>query len=140
MALVRTQPLPAGRYWIDVRGEQLDAWMAWIKANPGTVTVEHAEPVEVTPFIGPAVGITFFIFSTARPLQFDQRLFGFPSSAPADIKSANDTAQRPPTPSIKSEFIDPLLEQVQAAAGSNLGRALLIGVLLYAFTKAGGSK
>lgn len=140
MALVRTQPLPAGRYWIDVRGAQLDAWMAWIAANPGTVTVEHAQPVEVQPFDGPAIGITFFIFSTSRPLQFDQKTFGFPSSAGPDVHNAADTAQRPPVPTIKSEILDPLLDKVQEAAGSTLGRALLIAVLIAAFSKVGADK
>lgn len=135
MAQVRTQPLPAGRYWLDVPITQLDPWMLWVRSNPQTVSIEHSEVAG-----SPAAGLTFFIFRTSKPMRFDQRSFGFPSLAGPEIQTANDTVQRPPTPTAKSEVLDPLLEQVQAAAGSNLGRAVLIGVLLYAFTKAGGSK
>lgn len=139
MGQVRTQPLPAGRYWIDVRGAQLDPWMAWVRSNPQLVTVDHSEAVEVQPVNAPAVGITFFIFRTSKPLRFDQKSFGFPTTAGPEVHVAADTDQRPPVPTIKSEILDPLLDKVQEAASSNLGRALLIGVLIAAFSKVGSN-
>jgi hypothetical protein len=127
MAQVRTQPLPPGRYWLDVQSAQLDPFRSWVASNPGAVTIEHSEA---------APSLTFFIFRTSKPMRFDQRSFGFPSVAGPEINTANDTVQRPPVPTVKSEVIDPLVDAVQSGAASGLGRALIIGALVWAFSKA----
>lgn len=89
MAQERRQPLPIGRYWLDLRPGVLDTFRAWAASNPLRITVERFEAHG---------GVTFAIFRVLQPTRFDQRTFGFPSIAPADIQQASDTAQRPAVP------------------------------------------
>jgi len=120
MSLERRNPLPAGRYWIDVTDANHEAFRQWTTSNPTRVTVLEEEPGD---------GVTWFLWRQLQPAKFDQRTFGFPTIAPASVQHATDTAQRPPevtSINILESFL------------SNAKTVILLAVGLLIFTK--GSK
>lgn len=89
-ALERRNPLPAGRYWIDVFQPDSAAWQAWLVSNAQNVKIEETEHfAEVDQF----PDRDFFIFKVLTPVTWQGP--GFPSIADATIKSSTDTRDRP---------------------------------------------
>ena len=96
--LERRNPLPPGRYWLDVFPPNIATITAWTRANK-SVRVVSTEFFDSTP---PRQWLMFDIVS---PTQFDQLTFGFPTvvkqaaavakdGAPIDtkVKTSSDTA------------------------------------------------
>ena len=116
MTIERRQPLPAARYWIDLRPGTLDAFRAWVTANPTRIAAERFEAVESADN-----GVTWALFRVLKPTRFDSRTFGFPTVATPDIEHAADTVQRPP-PQNASTFLADMFS----------GSGLLVGLVLLA--------
>ena len=118
----RRNPLPVGRYWIDVSKEPvpLGTWQGFLAASSGFV---HVETTEDDP------DFSFFIFTTSKELVWPEGI-GFPSIAGPDIKSRADTVQRPdPQP----DFIDTIPTPTQMFKGVSDAVTLLVvaaGVIL----------
>jgi hypothetical protein len=90
-AMERANPLPIGRYWVDVFTPQEAAFQDWLKRNKGNVavtTTESFEPIDDYP------GRVWRVFEVNAPVPWEGP--GFPTIAGADIKSSDDTVQRPP--------------------------------------------
>jgi hypothetical protein len=90
--LMRTNPLPAGRYWLDVFGDNRDKMSTWLKTNAASLQVEDTESFEATTDF-PARD--FYIFSVKSPAPWDAVTFGYPTVADSSVKSSNDTVQKP---------------------------------------------
>lgn len=89
-AMERTNPLPAGRYWVDVFAPQEDAFQAWLqknKANVAVTTTETFDPIDGYP------GRVWRLFEVSAPVTWEGP--GFPTIAGADVQTAADTVQRP---------------------------------------------
>jgi hypothetical protein len=97
VAVERRNPLPVGRYWIDLFGDKRQVFTDWQRQNRDTVKVRETEdhPDESPPH-------TFFIFEVLGPdasgqlgaPHFPDEL-GFPNIATADIQSEQDTVSKP---------------------------------------------
>lgn len=133
-SLEKTNPMPSGRYWIDVFGKNIPSAAQWFKGMSGLgVTVNATEtfvptPQEVLLEKGPFAsqddiqGMTrnWYLFTVSPnpvPVTWDQATFGFPTIAGPEIKSSQDTVKRPDLP------LDPLneLESFSESIGSLVG-------------------
>lgn len=137
MAEVRTNPLPPGRYWIDVADKPsgangVDDFDAWVRANAGKV---HFESSSEHPPQGGVPRRLFAIFTVSAPVFFPAANFGFPSFAPASVRTEEDTIQAPPDPA------DPL-SNLSLPTFADIGAllpVLLVAVVLIAASKARNS-
>lgn len=129
MALERRQPLPPGRYWIDVVGKPGDLiFKGWALAFRDHV---HFESEDLTPELGPVVPspgapvvrpqVHWYLFNTDTPLVWLGPSLGFPTIATPDIHTKADTAKRP---AVEPGFFD-------GFSFDGLGAYLLIAGLVY---------
>ena len=98
MALERRNPVPPGRYWVDVfdqvsthpatHGQNTQtAFRDWLRRNAATVQSESTQSFDTEP------PRDFYIFRVLAPTLWEGP--GFPEVAPASVQSSADTAQRP---------------------------------------------
>lgn len=86
-----TNPLPKGRYWITVLGDNIPDFDAWLLDMHNAVKVETSElDVESHP---PSEFIIFRVVSDAAFLNAEQ--FGFPEKAPSSVKTRDDAEKAP---------------------------------------------
>lgn len=116
MTLERRNPLPAGRYWIDVVSAKQDEFTGYLAAMGDRVHVEATEAGEPL----------WFLFQVKTPIPWFPINFGFPTIAPASIKSKADTVSRPDLPKDGADQID---DAVKGLAGSG-SRLLEVGALI----------
>lgn len=90
--LMRQNPLPAGRYWIDTFGDVRDKMVSWVNAQGAAVQVEDTESFDATSDFPTR---DFYIFRVKTPVAWDAVTFGYPTVAPAGVKSSDDTVQKP---------------------------------------------
>lgn len=121
MTLERRNPLPVGRYWIDVVSTKSEEFTGYLVAMGDRVHVEVTEAGEPL----------FYIFSVKTPIPWFPVNFGFPTVAPASIKSKADTVSRPDLPKDGADQIDDAIKSV-AGSGSRLLEvgALIAGAIL----------
>jgi len=97
--LERRNPVPPGRYWLDVFPPNIATITAWTRANKGAVRVVSTEFFDSTP------PRQWLMFDVLEPVPFDQLTFGFPTvvkqaasvakdGKPIDtkVKASSDTA------------------------------------------------
>ncbi len=107
MAIERANPLPPGRYWVDVFSQDSGTFRAWLANN--LITVENQK--EFLP-VGDYPGRTWYLFSVDAPVPWFGP--GFPTIADNQTHVPEDTADRPPPPPPISEQLE---DAVSAAAG-----------------------
>jgi hypothetical protein len=90
-AIERRNPLPPGRYWVDVFASKEAAFQNWLKAHKAEVQVISSETFEP---IDDYEGRVWRLFKTTAPVPWEGP--GLPTIAGADVNSSADTAQRPP--------------------------------------------
>lgn len=122
-AVERRNPLPPGRYWIDVFGTDIELFDMWLKGNGaiGFVDVLSTEFFDekpaVPPFLESRPARNWILFRVNAHTPFNQTEFGFPTIAGEDVSSSSDTVQRP-----------------ERQEGPNLARVLLLtGVTIIGF-------
>jgi hypothetical protein len=89
-AMMRTNPLPVGKYWVDVFTPQEAAFQNWLqrnKANVAVTTTESFDPV------GDFPGRVWRLFDVRAPVTWEGP--GFPSIAGPGVTSSADTSDRP---------------------------------------------
>lgn len=119
MALERRNPLPAGRYWIDISKEPvpLGTWQGFLAAAKGFV---HVDSTEDDP------DFSWFLFTTSKPLVWPEGI-GAPTIADKSVKSRSDTVDRPdPEP----DFLDTVPTGAQLFAGIGDTAKLVVWVLV----------
>lgn len=110
MAIERRNPLPKGRYWVDIidrKGEVL-AFEMWLMRNADKLKVINKEDKGTTTFSSDYSGIryTFFLFDVLEPVEWPRNKgWGFPSIAQSEfqptapkIEKSEDTGSRPKVP------------------------------------------
>lgn len=115
MAMVRKNPLPAGRYWIYIRkGASADIFELWLSHHKDVVTVERKDMYgDLWPII--KADETFYVFNTKSPVVWPRGV-GFPNAADATVKTPDDTKIRGPTPTYKDVVKD--IEETAAEAAA----------------------
>lgn len=136
MAVVRSNPVPPGVYWVDLfrpsdsqpdRPDQLATFDAWRRANADRVKVITTEEFEEPMGGGPLR--TFVILRVAAtPTDYPFRELGFLNPAHADVQSSDDTVSKPEPPSPGDIFAG------IASSGAGLG-LLLLGLYLWSQRK-----
>lgn len=107
-ALERRNPLPPGRYWIDVFEPHSAAFSAWLSRQGGKVRVESTERFPANAG-GPAREFVLFQVVQAVPWEGP----GLPTIADAGVRTSADTVERPPP---AQGPIDALTDEVRSAA------------------------
>lgn len=95
MAQEKRNPLPVGRYSLDVADfppGHIDEWNAFVAANTAKLTVEETEEFAEDNGVPRRV---FTIFHTSAPVFFPVTNFGPPTIAPKNVKSEADTETVP---------------------------------------------
>lgn len=84
--------LAPGRYWMSVPSdEQIGTWLGWLNAFKDSVKVEETEDhtAQDPPWF-------FYIWTTNQPLVWERG--DWPTKAGPNIKSSQDTVQKPDLP------------------------------------------
>lgn len=90
--LQKADPLPPGRYWIDVFEDKLAVFQAWFLTTPGVV-MENQEKFEPE---GTYPARTWYLFEVKKPAPWGLATkLGWPTIATADVRTSDDTVQKP---------------------------------------------
>ena len=147
--LVKQNPLPPGRYWIDVFPDGIPAWVGWSGGNLATVSVEKTEFYKGTSKIREALGWIYpwvpgtdpvipdrawIIFNVSSPTLWDENVssaIGWPNTAPKNVNTSDDTVQKPEPKGL----FDGLSPGVKIALGGTtlLAAAVLAGYAVRSF-------
>ena len=118
MTLQRTtNPLPDGRYWVELSSPEREKFDTWRADNSGQVKVETTESDEETSppwsfYIFTVKGMTPVPGGTGSifiPVTWPANDFGFPSLAPDNVKSRDDVIQHPDLPKSGTDQLGDLL-------------------------------
>lgn len=146
MTLQRTNPIPPGRYWLDLIGDsERVRWEGAVQglnaAHPGILHVEgttHHNAGED----GNAVPRDWVLFKVTAPMVWDFTI-GTPTVAAASVTSEADTVQRPaPEPDLSTRIETALKSSQQAVQTIAwvVGGAILLGGLVIAVSHLGAKK
>jgi hypothetical protein len=102
----QTNPLPAGRYWIDLIGDQNIAdFMTALQSaqDAGVVVIENQEawdPSWLDKFEGAGDSQMWVLWNVtgAGSFSMDATRYGMPTIAPSCVKTKDQTIQAPPDP------------------------------------------
>lgn len=89
-AIERKNPLPPGKYWVDVFEPQEIAFQDWLRRNKANVAVTSTESFDPT---GDYAARVWRLFEVNAPVTWEGP--GFPTIAGANVKSSADTSDRP---------------------------------------------
>lgn len=119
-ALERHNPLPIGKYWVDVFEQDSANFYDWLAANKGAVQVTSTESF---PSNGGGPAREWYLFKVSAPVSWNGP--GFPTIAEPNVQSSSDTSQRPDPEK------DPLdkLDDWMGRKGNGLNYALALGAV-----------
>lgn len=118
--LERHNPLPAGRYWVDVFAPDASAFIAWLRANKNAV---HVTTTESFPENGGGPARDWYLFDVTTPVPWSGP--GFPTVAGPEIKTAEDTAQRPDPEKDPTDKLDDWIKNDMSAVLSTIKVAVI---------------
>jgi hypothetical protein len=125
VSLERGNPIPVGRYWIDVFEPNIALFNEWAKRNnPHIINREHFEQTwgMTDPTLYPARDWILFELSAPAP-RWDNKL-GFPNKATGGISTSDDTVQKP----IVADPLDALMHPLEHAGWWVLGIGAAVGI------------
>lgn len=129
--MVRTNPLPAGRYWIWIAADKESVWLKYRVNHFGVLMIESESATHEGYGWNETRSGTTYIFTTTAPIPWLAGV-GFPNTAPAELKTA-DTIQRPQVPTLADD-VRRIATEAQEAANT-LVTVVVVGVLIWALTK-----
>src|SRR5262245_48211492 len=104
--LEKRNPLPPGRYWIDIVANGRQQWDFWAAYATGHLVIEREEH-----YVGDAEAgyesRDWILFRTDEPLTWDLELrkkIGWPTIAGKEVQTSNDTVQKPKPEGILDEI------------------------------------
>lgn len=112
---VKANPLPPGRYWIDIFPDGVAAWVGWSGGNLATVQVEKTElysgknklfevlgwvyPWVPTPQVVEQPDRAWVIFNVSAPTPWTiAESVGYPNNAPKGVVNTSDDTVTKPDP------------------------------------------
>lgn len=139
MAIQRKNPLPIGRYWVDIVATQSYPgiqlyFYSWLRQNREAVNVVQKEHFGA---LWNALERDWYLFDVTKPVKWDTtKGFGLPTivqlgANPTIVVKPEDTVQKP-DPEGPMDIINDFLADAKSV--------LLIGALLWLFTQTGGKR
>lgn len=134
----RQDPVPPGRYWIDVPQEQFPQWDDLVERNKGAIQIDHHETTFRSVDDDPMKGIDeWFIFFVTAPVSWPHG-FKAPNTAPDWIQRRSDVYARPEDPRrhplrTTAEEARRAAQEAAEWAQGELVPLLVIGAALYYF-------
>jgi len=113
----RANPLPIGKYWVDVFDKDAPSFQGWLDSNKNAIHVDATQTFPaVTHWFEPdEPGRTWYLFSVKNPVQWEGP--GLPTIATKEVQVSGDTVQRPAAPE------DPL-DQIQPPNFTDISKTL----------------
>jgi hypothetical protein len=118
----RTNPLPVGKYWVDVFWSKKNAFSGWLEKNKAALRVLNSEEYPGNIDAGYEAR-TWYLFQVLSPVQWEGP--GLPTVAGADVTTSDDTAQKPPP---EKDVLDQIDDAAKAAAKTTR-TAVIAGVV-----------
>lgn len=134
MALQRQNPLPVGRYWVDVTEKDFSKFEEWLKRNTSVhvVTVEETPRKQVSPGEAGPIGYAeywpatrWYLFDVKVPTAWEGP--GFPSIAKGET-TKDDTVDKPP-PMTSGDALEDVMPKLPKLPEINLGPIILVAGL-----------
>lgn len=119
MTLMRQNPIPVGRYWIDVFAKDMSRFQTWLGQNVSTVRTETTQHFDTDP---PRDWFLLNVTAPTPALGWD-----FLTVAGPGVQTSDDTVQKPP-PEKEPEITD-VIDKVAVTAGLLLGGYLLVNLI-----------
>lgn len=114
MTIERRNPLPKGRYWVDVPLGKSEAFDRWLQQNATAVAIESRETL---PTSNISMSVVHYIFACSQPVTWPtDRGFGLPSNATDAVQTHEDTVTRPPKPPSVTEQLESAFADVKTIA------------------------
>lgn len=149
--LEKANPLPVGRYWIDVFDAKKSVWDAWlatanIATDPTTYTgpsdrvqvkkIEYYESFEDNGQTYP--GRYWILFKVVEPTPWGVLMaeqLGWPNTAPGSIQTSDDTVQKPDPNDARTDWLPDVgpLGKITIAGTGILAVAVLAGYAVRSF-------
>lgn len=141
MTIERRNPLPIGRYWIDIFDSGNAAWQGWLASNASTVRVESTQDFDAS---GTSVLNTtaparrFIIFVTTAPTPWPPNMgIGLPTIADSDVNQSDDTVVKPPPEKDPLDKLSDWGSDLGKTIGTTIAIAAAAVVAIGAFTLVG---
>ena len=132
----QVSPIPPGRYWITVLGDNIREFDSWVADMAGAVVLESSSldraELPHDPFgrhTGPPAQFVIFRVPEGRAPFLNAIQFGFPSLAPPNVKDVRDVEQTPNPEDLPNPFGLPDL--------SGIAGMVLLALVLSAASQAG---
>lgn len=94
----RQNPVPPGRYWIDIPMEKFAQWDELVEKNKGAIQIDHHETTFRSVDDDPLKGIDeWFIIYLTAPVSWPKGIVP-PNTAPDWVQKREDVYQRPEDP------------------------------------------
>jgi len=93
--IMRQDPVPPGRYWLDVPAAKMKIWEDLTARNKGALQVDYQE---FTSDISQGPLDRWFIFTVVMPVSWPLGKLAQPNTAPAWVQRRSDVVQRPEDP------------------------------------------
>lgn len=132
--LERHNPLPPGRYWIDIFESGQQAWVFWTmyaNVNLKILKMEHYEGDVSAGY----ESRDWILFETTAPLTWDTELakkIGWPNIAGKNVNTSDDTVQKPEAEGLFPKDWTPGLK-LAVGGGAILAVAVLVGYSVRSF-------
>lgn len=91
--LERRNPLPVGRYWLDVFEPNIPAWSAWSTGKVKVRASEYFAGSDASVFSDKQPARQWVLFEVAKPVAWDAKTFGYPTIV---LQSAEDASSGVP--------------------------------------------
>lgn len=124
MPMVRKNPMPAGRYWIDITAASRDIWDLFVKKNADIITIEKDEPDTWLP----GFKSVWFVVFTLKDKTIWPRGVGFPDTMETWQKERTDVHQRGPIPTPGDVWDDITHTAAEKAQEVLTGAAILAAI------------
>lgn len=139
MAIERRNPLPVGRYWVDVFEPDMAGFREWLASHRGErIYVERSSLHEDQ--LGPGGSLfsepqvrEWVLFRVLHPVPWQGP--GYPTIATEGIDHSSDTVQRPPPPRTLGDRLEDAAGQTGRVISTALVTLGVVGVGLLLLSK-----
>jgi hypothetical protein len=131
VTIIRTSPIPVGRYWVDLIGDAAQqTWADSVRVWNAPTARVHVETTEYVPATGSDSSRAWVLFRVLEPIDWEFASLPGPTVAGDEISSSADTASKPDLPKDPSDQISDAISGVGMTTGVKVGLGLAAGGLV----------